>query len=233
MANVKCRHKTQKEAMTCPNYRRLMDVPDLGGEGFHGADYFKPEPLSVPDAGVTPPSNISDHKLKYLFPEPAPAEQPSANYVQDVDHSLDGNPSCHVCGAVMVPAGVMIRGIFKRTHLLCMSCGTSTEPARAEQPTGQPSLGMEIISELVNEWTVYLKGLSAEEIKQAAGLVDAMLHGQGPGQPSAEEVELANRMYAMRFPSQRIHQDKWSEAVEWARVALRSYAQAGARKEKS
>lgn len=46
----------------------------------------------------------------------------TSGYVQTIDPSLDGNPSCHVCGAVMVrlqPSG-------HRPYWICQSCGTST-----------------------------------------------------------------------------------------------------------
>ncbi len=43
-------------------------------------------------------------------------ERPRVGYVAEV-HPRPDDPSCHVCGAVMVPTG------WK-----CLSCGTTTEP---------------------------------------------------------------------------------------------------------
>lgn len=41
----------------------------------------------------------------------------TANYVAIHDPSLDGNPTCHVCGAIMTKVGILYN---------CLSCGTTT-----------------------------------------------------------------------------------------------------------
>ena len=63
------------------------------------------------------------------------------NYLSVVDPLLDSNPSCHVCGAIMVPKHELKRSIGVK-YWLCQSCGTTTgctEPAAGgtEQPRCQ------------------------------------------------------------------------------------------------
>lgn len=81
------------------------------------------------------------HKFEPVVAASGQQSQSSANYVTMTDASLDGNPSCHVCGAIFTPAGILIGRIFKRTHWICMSCGTTTQPepsAPKVEPFGDP-----------------------------------------------------------------------------------------------
>src|ERR1041384_3733921 len=40
-----------------------------------------------------------------------------------------GNPSCHVCGAVMTPQGHLSGVLFVLDEWMCLSCGATTTPA--------------------------------------------------------------------------------------------------------